>query len=57
MRDFLYAIESSNVIKRINAWREASVEAEDLVIDQRGKRKVVEEVGEVFPYVRVTVFT
>ena len=31
------------------------MEAEDLVVDEGGKRKVVEEIGEVFPYVGVAV--
>ena len=31
------------------------MEAEDLVVDQRGEGEVVEEVGEVFPHVGVAV--
>ena len=32
------------------------METEDLVVDQRRQRQVVEQVGEVFPHVGVAVF-
>lgn len=32
------------------------METEDLVVNESGEREVIEEVGEVFPNVRVTVF-
>lgn len=54
---FLYAIERSNIVKSINAWGETAVEAEDLVVDQGGKGEIIEEIGEVFPYIRVTVLS
>lgn len=57
MGNFLYTIECSDVIKGIDAGGETSVEAEDLVVDKGGKGKVVEEVGEVLPYVRVAIFS
>lgn len=33
------------------------MEAEDLVVDEGGKRKVVEEVCEVFPNIGVAIFS
>lgn len=33
------------------------MKAENLVLDQGGKREIVEEVGEVLPDVRISVFT
>lgn len=57
MWDFLYAIEGSDVVEGVDTWGETSVEAEDLVVNKGSKREVVEEVGEVFPYVCVTVFS
>lgn len=57
MRNLLDAIESSNVVKGINAWRKTSVEAENLVVDQSGKGKVIEKIGKVFPDVGIAVFS
>ena len=33
------------------------MEAEDLVVDERGEREVVEQIGEVFPDVCIAVFS
>jgi len=57
MRNFLYTIECSDVIKGIDAGGETSVEAEDLVVDKGGEGEVVKEVGEVLPYIRVPIFS
>jgi len=57
MRNLLYTIQCSDVIKGIDAGGETSVQAEDLVIDQGGEGEVVEEIGEVFPYIRIAVFS
>ena len=56
MWDFLYAVECSDVVEGIDAWRETPMEAEDLVVDKGSEGKVVEKVGEVFPYVGVSIF-
>lgn len=53
----LYTVESSDVIKGIDAWGETPVEAEYLVVDEGGKREVVEEVGEVLPNVGIAVLS
>jgi hypothetical protein len=57
MRNFLYAIKSSNVVKCIDTWRETPVEAEDLVVDKGGEREVVEEICEVFPNIGIAIFS
>lgn len=57
MRNFLDTIERANVIEGINAWRKTSVEAENLVVDQGGKREVVEKVGEVLPDIGIAIFS
>ena len=56
MRNFLNPVERADVVECVNAGGEATVEAEDLVVNQGGKRKVVEEVSEVFPDIRIAVF-
>ena len=57
MWNFLYTVECSDVIKGIDAGGETSVEAEDLVVDQGSEGEVVEEIGEVLPYVGVAIFS
>jgi len=57
MWHFLDTVQSSNVVKGINAGRQTTVETEDLVVDQCRQRQVIEEVGKVLPDVRVAVFT
>lgn len=42
MWHFLYAIKRSDVIERVNTGGETSVEAEYLVIDQRGEGEIIE---------------
>ena len=56
VRHLLYPIESPDVVERVNAGRQSTVQTEDLVVDQSGEREVVEEVGEVFPDIRIAVF-
>lgn len=55
MRNFLNSVKGSNVVECVNAGRETSVEAEDLVIDESGEGKVVEKVGEVLPHICISV--
>ena len=55
MGHLLYPVQCTDVIKRVNARGETSVETEDLVVDERGEGEVVEEVGEVLPHVGVAV--
>jgi len=57
MWNFLYTVESSDVVEGVDAGGETSVEAEDLVVDESGKGEVVEEIREVLPYVGVAVFS
>ena len=57
MRNFLYAVQSSDVVQSIDTWGETSVEAEDLIVNKCGEGKVVEEIGEVFPDVGIAVFS
>lgn len=56
MRNFLDSVKGSNVVECIDAGRETSVEAEDLVVDEGGEGEVVEQIGEVLPHVCVSVF-
>lgn len=56
MRNFLNAVKSPDIVKSINAGRETSMEAENLVVDEGGQREVIEQVGEVLPHVCIAVF-
>lgn len=55
MWNFLQAVQSSYVIQSVYGRRQASVETEDLSVDQRGERQVVKQVCEVLPHVSVAV--
>lgn len=57
MWHFLYAVESSDVVKGIDTWGKTSVEAENLVVNERSERKIVEEICKELPYVRIAVFS
>jgi hypothetical protein len=54
---FLNTVEGADVVQRVNARREPTVQTKDLVVDQGGEGKVVEEVGEVFPDISVAIFS
>jgi hypothetical protein len=54
---FLYAVECSDVIEGVNARRQTTVQTEDLVVDQGSEGEVVEQVGEVFPDVRIAILS
>jgi len=53
---FLYSVQSADVIESVYAWGETAVETEDLVLDECGQGKVVEEISEVFPDGSIAVF-
>lgn len=57
MRNLLDSVQSSNVIQGVNAGRQATVKAKDLVVDESGEGEVVEDIGEVFPDVGIAVFS
>lgn len=49
-------VKGADVVERVDAGRQASVQAEDLVVDEGCEGQVVEEIGEVLPHVCVAVF-
>lgn len=56
MRHLLDAIQTSNIVQRIDTGTQPAVQTEDLVVDERGEREVIEKVGEVLPDICVSVF-
>lgn len=52
MGNLLDAVQSTNVVERINAGRQASVQTKDLVVDQGRQGQVVEEIGKESGLVR-----
>lgn len=56
MRDFLNSVERADIVKGIDAWGKATMQAKDLVVDQGSEGKVIEQVCEIFPYVGVAIF-
>jgi hypothetical protein len=57
MWDFLNSVERANVVKGINAGGKATMQAKDLVVDKGSERKVVKEVGKIFPDVGVAILS
>jgi len=55
MRHLLYPVQRPNIVERVNAGRQATVQAEYLVLDEGCEGKEVEEIGKVFPDVGVAV--
>jgi len=51
----LLSRQLTNLIEQIDGRREAAMHAEDLRLDERGQRHVVEEIGEYFPNVGVAI--
>jgi hypothetical protein len=49
VRDFLEPFEGSDIVESLNAGGESAVEAEKLIFDDGGERKVVEEFSQAFP--------
>lgn len=56
VRNFLDPIERTNVVQSIDRGAQTAVQAEDLVLDKSGERKVVEKIGKVFPDIGIAVF-
>ena len=55
MRHLLQSVERPDVVEAVDAGAEAAVQTEDLTVDQRRQRQIVEQVGEVLPHVGVAV--
>ena len=55
MRNFLYPVQRPNVVQRIDARRQSAVQAEDLIIDEGGKGKEVEQIGKGFPDIGIAI--
>jgi hypothetical protein len=52
---FLNAVKRPNVIERVDAGRETTVQTEDLIVNQCSQRQVVEQICEVLPDIGVAV--
>lgn len=57
MGHLLNSVHASDVVQGINAGRQSTVKTEDLVVDEGREREEVEDVGKVFPDIRVSVFS
>ena len=55
VRHLLNTIKRSDVVEGIDTGRQTTMKAEDLVLNQGGKRKVVKEVGEELPDIGIAV--
>jgi hypothetical protein len=57
MGNLLNTVERSDVVQGIDGGTQTTVQTEDLVLNEGGEGKIVEEVGEVFPNIGVAVFS
>jgi len=55
MRHLLYPIQSTDIIECVNGWRKTTVQTENLILNESGEGEEVEEIGEVFPDICVTI--
>ena len=55
VRHFLNAVKRPNIVERVDARGETTVQTEDLIVDQGSKRQVVEKVCKVLPNIGVAV--
>ena len=55
MRNFGDSIDLFNLVQGVDAGRETSVQAENLVLNHSSQRQVVEEISQVLPNVSVAV--
>lgn len=53
--NLLDSVERSDVVERVDARGKTAVQAEDLVVNQGGERKIVEKIGKVLPDVGITI--
>ena len=57
MGNLLESVQGPDVVQSVDAGRETSVETEDLTIHQGGERKVIKQVGKIFPDIGVAVLS
>ncbi len=57
VRDLLHAGLVHNVVEGVDGGGETTVETENLLLNQGSQRKVVEQIGEVLPHVRIAILS
>ena len=57
VRYLLNSVQRADVVECVNARGEAAMQTEDLIVDQSGERKVVEQVREELPDICVAVLS
>ncbi len=56
MGDFLDSVQLPDLIKGVNARGETTVKTENLTFNDCSQRKVIEKLGELLPYISISVF-
>lgn len=57
MRNLNSAVDSSNLVDSLDLGAQTTVDAEHLAVNDSTNREIVEDLGAVFPRIRVTVFS
>jgi hypothetical protein len=57
MRYFPEPIDDFDLIYRMNGWRKAAVDAEDLVIDNNAQREEIKHIRVIVPDIGIAIFS
>ena len=57
MGHLLQSVQGPDVVQGVDAGRQTSVQTEDLTVHQCGERKVIKQVGKIFPNVGIAVLS
>lgn len=57
MWHFLYPVQRPNVVQRVDTWRKTAMKTEDLVVDEGGKRQIIEKICEALPDVGIAILS
>ena len=57
MWNFDFSVDDSNLVDCLDVWGKTAVNAKDFALNQSSDGKIIENIGVVFPYVDVAVFS
>ena len=57
MGSLLDSVKLSDLVKGVDAWGEATVEAENLVLNHSSQGQVVKELRKLLPHLRVSILS
>jgi len=55
VRNLLESVQGADVVQSVDAGRQSSMETEDLTVHQGSQRKIVKQIGEIFPNIGIAI--